>query len=251
MKKPTKRRIFVAALSLIVLVTIIITSLYYFGIWHFNNPPNARYPVRGVDVSSYQGNIDWAVLSKQNISFAFIKATEGSSFVDKNFLENWEEASKTSLWVGAYHFFSFESTGNAQAAHFISTVGSLHHSLPPVIDIEYYDVKSGISVSREKIRDELKALIHELEKQYGVLPILYVTKETYNDFVKDNIVGCPLWVRNVISKPGFVRDDAWTFWQYSNRHHLAGYSGVERYIDMNVYNGDLDEFMKQFSREQK
>ena len=249
MKKPIKRIIFLLA-SIIILLTIV-SSLFYFGIWHFNNPSSTRYPIRGVDVSSYQGNIDWAVLSKQNITFAFIKATEGSSFVDKHFMQNWKEASKTSLWVGAYHFFSFESTGNAQAAHFISTVGSLHQSLPPVIDIEYYEVKSDKSFSRDKIRDELKALIHELEKHYGVLPILYVTKETYNDFVKDNIFDCPLWVRNVISEPGFVQDDAWTFWQYSNRHHLAGYSGVERYIDMNVYNGDLDQFMNQFSLQPK
>jgi lysozyme len=229
----------------------IVSSPFYFGIWHFNNPSSTQYPIRGVDVSSYQGNIDWAVLSKQNISFAFIKATEGSSFVDKHFIQNWEEALKTSLWVGAYHFFSFESKGSAQAAHFISTVGSLQQSLPPVIDIEYYEVKSDKSFSRDKIRDELKTLIHELEKQYGVLPILYVTKETYKDFVKDNVFDCSLWVRNVLSRPGFVQDDAWTFWQYSNRHLLAGYSGVERYIDMNVYNGDLDQFMDQFSLQPK
>ena len=245
MKKSIKCTVFVVTSFTILSITI--SSLFYFGIWHFNNPSLTRYPVRGVDVSSYQGDIDWTVLSKQNITFAFIKATEGSSFVDKQFLDNWEEASKTSLWVGAYHFFSFESTGNAQAAHFISTVGSLRQSLPPVIDIEYYEIKSDISFSRDKIRGELKALIHELENQYGVLPILYVTKETYNDFVKDNIFDCPLWVRNVFSEPGFVQDDAWTFWQYSNRHHLTGYSGVEPYIDMNVYNGDLDKFLKQFS----
>ena len=84
MGKPIKHKIYIAALFIIVLITI--TSLFYFGIWHFNNPSSTQYPVRGVDVSSYQGNIDWAVLSKQNISFAFIKATEGSSFVDKYFL---------------------------------------------------------------------------------------------------------------------------------------------------------------------
>ena len=73
-------------------------------------------------VSSYQGEINWRVLSSQNISFVFIKATEGSSFVDKNFAYNFQEAQKTSLSVGAYHFFSYDSEGKTQAENFINTV---------------------------------------------------------------------------------------------------------------------------------
>ena len=53
-------------------------ALFYNGVVLFNNPSNMEFPVRGVDVSSYQGTIDWNVLASQNIQFAFIKATEGN-----------------------------------------------------------------------------------------------------------------------------------------------------------------------------
>ena len=76
----------------------------------------------GIDVSAYQGEIDWQILSKNNIFFAYIKATEGSSFVDKNFAYNFSEAQKTDLHVGAYHFFSYDSSGEIQAQNFIENV---------------------------------------------------------------------------------------------------------------------------------
>ena len=68
---------------LILLITV--GLLFWNGILLINNPDETEYPVRGVDVSAYQGEIDWTILANQNIDFAFIKATEGSSFVDKRF----------------------------------------------------------------------------------------------------------------------------------------------------------------------
>ena len=61
------------------------TFFLYTGAILFNNPSREKYPVRGVDVSRHQGAINWKVLSQQDIAFAYIKATEGSNFVDKNF----------------------------------------------------------------------------------------------------------------------------------------------------------------------
>ena len=69
------------------------------------------YEVHGVDVSHYQGTIDWDVLS-QDLDFAFIKATEGSTHVDDRFQDNWQAAEQTHLYLGAYHFFSFDSEGH-------------------------------------------------------------------------------------------------------------------------------------------
>ena len=66
-----------------------------------------RFEVTGVDVSHYQGTIDWKKLAEQDLDFAFIKATEGSSYIDECFYDNWKEAEKTDLCIGAYHFFSF------------------------------------------------------------------------------------------------------------------------------------------------
>ena len=80
----------------------VLAALFFTGVLKLNTPSRERYPVRGVDVSSWQGEIDWPTLAGQGLSFAFIKATEGSGFTDPRFSYNWEEARKTALRVGAY-----------------------------------------------------------------------------------------------------------------------------------------------------
>ena len=93
----------------------IFAVLWYNGIIWLNTPSKKDYPVRGVAVSSYQGEINWRELEAPNISFAFIKATEGSGFVDEYFMENDKNASNTGIRIGADHFFSFDSPGKTQA----------------------------------------------------------------------------------------------------------------------------------------
>lgn len=78
-RKGAKRMILIVAAVAVVIMTVLCFLLYQ-GILQLNNPPRDKYPVRGVDVSEYQGEIDWALLSSQNIKFAFVKATEGSQY---------------------------------------------------------------------------------------------------------------------------------------------------------------------------
>ncbi len=75
------------------------------------------------------------------MDFAFIKATEGSSNVDEYFKANWTNAQNSGLVIGAYHFFSFDSSAETQAENYIATVGNLNGKLPPAIDFEYYGDK--------------------------------------------------------------------------------------------------------------
>ena len=107
----------------------VIAALIYAGIIQLNRPSREAYPVRGVDVSHYQGNIDWNKLEAQGIMFAFIKATEGSSHTDSMFQANWENVAQTELRAGAYHFFSFESSGQTQAENFINTVSFIDNMI--------------------------------------------------------------------------------------------------------------------------
>ena len=108
-------------------------ALLFFGVIHFNHPELTGKTVRGVDVSAYQGEIDWDILASQGIDFAYIKATEGSGYVDPQFAANWEHAASTGLRIGAYHFFSFETPGATQAENFCNTVTASDGMLPPVI----------------------------------------------------------------------------------------------------------------------
>lgn len=223
----------VVALALLFLLTAL---LFYTGVLQINNPSKKKYPVRGVDVSAYQGDIDWQILSNQEIDFAYIKATEGSSFVDGKFSYNWSEASKTKLRVGAYHFFSLESLGETQVENFIEAVSEIENMLPPVVDVEPYGNFNSIE---QRNIDELKVWLNLVEEHYGVRPIIYTT-EKYYSFLRDNLDGYEFWLRSVYSVPR--KDKDWCIWQYSNRKRLKGYNGKEKYIDMNVFYGTKEEF---------
>jgi len=221
------------------LVVGLVASLFFFGIVRFNNPPSSRYPVRGVDVSSYQGPIDWTTLSRQGIAFAFIKATEGSGYEDERFQANLAAARTAGLRVGAYHFFSFESGGASQASNFESVVPIFDDMLPPVVDLELYgqnDPPDPVAVSRE-----LTILLAELADHYGQQPIIYATEQSYRLYLAGSFPDYDIWIRNVLTSPGLPDGRTWTFWQYTSREHLSGYSG-QRYIDMNVFNGTAAEF---------
>lgn len=206
-----------------------------------------KYSVMGVDVSHYQGYIDWNELEEQNVSFAFIKATEGSSHVDEFFPQNIENIQNTDIYHSAYHFFSFESSGETQAENYISTVDKDSINLPPVVDIEFYGDKFRHQPSVDETAEILSPLLTKLEEYYGEKPIIYTTATAYLKYIRKDFADYPLWIRNVNAEPSFVD---WTFWQYSDKGCLYGYNGSEKYIDLNVYNGSADDFLKQFSQEE-
>ena len=94
------------------------------------------YDVIGVDVSNHQGDIDWSLLARTDIAFAYLKATEGGDFRDRRFQANWDGARKAGLPRGAYHFFTQCRSGADQARNFIGLVPREPGALPPVLDLE-------------------------------------------------------------------------------------------------------------------
>ncbi|MBQ3229744.1 MAG: hypothetical protein IJB49_01870 [Clostridia bacterium] len=233
--------VMIAAFALI-LIAAIVAMLFYNGVFLINNPSEEEYPVRGVDVSAYQGEIDWQTLGAQGIDFAYIKATEGSSHTDERFEFNHNEALKTELRIGAYHFFSFESGGDTQAAHFIATVPKTENMLPPAIDLELYGDFEKNRPDADKVTAELDKFIAAVEAHYDIKPIIYATEESYSHLLISRYDELDIWIRGVYSKPKISDGRAWTFWQYTNRETLNGYNGEEKFIDMNVFNGSAEEF---------
>ena len=116
------RAIIIAVIIFSVLLAFFAIRNIFFFITESTNDPENPYPVKGVDVSSYQKDIDWEGLESEGIGFAFIKATEGSSHCDGRFEYNWREANKTDMKVGAYHFLSYDTPGKSQAENYIDTV---------------------------------------------------------------------------------------------------------------------------------
>ena len=223
--------------SLIVLISTLIFIFWYNGIIFLNYFDEKNYEVKGVDVSHYQGDIDWKILSNQGIKFAFIKATEGKSFVDENYNLNYKNAIKTDLKIGAYHFFTYDTDGVLQAENFIKNVSKTENMLPPVVDIEFY----GEEYTVERTKEQLHLMLNKLEEFYEKKPIIYTTHETYNWYIANDFKDNYIWIRDVFFKPRLIDNREWTFWQYTNRAKLDGYNGQEKRIDINVYNGNMND----------
>lgn len=198
--------------------------------------------VRGVDVSSYQGEINWKTLEKEDISFAFIKATEGSSYKDRCFEENIKNISKTKICAGAYHFMSFESDGKSQAKNFISSVNKRDVDLPPVIDVELYGNYNDKPPRASDVRKILDDMVEVLYAEYGRYPIIYTNRRAYVLYIAGEYENCDIWICDLTKKPVLPDEREWRFWQYSHTETLPGYKGGEEHIDMNVFNGDKKEF---------
>jgi lysozyme len=100
--------------------------------------------LKGLDVSHWQGNVNWSKV-KANADFVFVKCSEGSSYVDPNFVSNVKEAAAAGLKVGAYHYATFNDVASAkeQANYFLSKVKGLTLTYPLVLDLEEDKKKAG------------------------------------------------------------------------------------------------------------
>jgi lysozyme len=196
-----------------------------------------QYAVHGVDVSRWQGNINWSVLKKNGANFAYIKATDGGDHIDPMFRRNWSAAGEAGVKRGAYHFFYWCRPAAHQAEWFMRNVPREANALPPVIDVEWTRSRScPRHPSRAAVLKKMSTFMNMLEAHYGQRPIIY----TAPDFYEDNLQGAfpqhPFWLRAVAEHPSKVYPGRrWVFWQYSG----TGLSkGVGEKIDLNVFNGD-------------
>lgn len=199
-----------------------------------------NYTIHGIDVSYYQGKIDWQKVREMEeddvrIHFAFIKATEGVMLVDRYFKRNWREAPKVGIKCGAYHFFRPKKSGLWQAKFFLQTVDVEKGDLPPVVDVEELN-----GVSPAKMRKELKEYIEHIEKKTGVKPIIYTGLSFFKDYLDGYFHDYPLWIAHYYkAKLRISEKTKWHFWQHSDK---AKVNGISYIVDFNVFNGDSTEF---------
>lgn len=198
-----------------------------------------KYSIHGIDVSRYQSIIDWesvALMKVETIqlSFAFIKATEGVRNEDVHFKRNWKKAKDAGLARGAYHFFITSKSGKQQAENFIKRVKLEPGDLPPVLDIEQTNGVPG-----PKLRERVKEWLDVVEEYYGVKPIIYTNVDFYKQNLKDEFDEYPLWVAHYLQKhrPRIHRE--WLFWQHSETGRV---NGIGPAVDFNVFNGDSTKF---------
>ena len=225
-KKRIKKRLIVIVVT--ALLALIITVL--FSTQKLAVSIGSKYAIQGVDVSHFQGDIDWNVVKRQGISFAYIKATEGSSYVDSYLNQNYHGIRDTGLKYGFYHFLSMDSSPEKQFENFITSVSEYHMDLIPAIDIEWYGDERQNPPEKEAVLSTLFQMVSLFEQEYGQKPVVYTTQSYYYKYFYGEKLDFPIWIRNVYFRP--FQD--WTIWQYTDRAVLDGYSGDETYIDLDV-----------------
>ncbi|PBB31029.1 muramidase [Mesorhizobium sp. M1A.F.Ca.IN.020.06.1.1] len=204
---------------------------------NFGRASPRHLAVHGVDVSRWQGNINWQKLRAQGANFAYIKATDGGDHLDPMFMKNWRGADAAGLKRGAYHFFYWCRTAGEQADWFIRNVPRVQGALPPVIDVEWNGESScKRRPSRQKVLEKMQVFMDKLERHYGQRPIIYTSPDFYRDNLRGAFLDYPFWLRAVAAHPSKVYPGRnWLFWQYSGSGLSHGVSGR---IDLNVFHGD-------------
>ena len=189
--------------------------------------PRAR-PVRGVDVSHHQGDVDWERVRRDRIEFAYLKATEGSGFTDPRFLANARAARSAGLRVGGYHYFSTCSPGAPQGEHFARVLDAAPaRSMPPAIDLELLGNCSD-PPPRPVLLDEVRAFIDVVERRTGQRVVVYAYPEFETRYRFADALDRRQWVRRIGNRPP-SRD--WFIWQKDDQAVIDGISGP---ADLNV-----------------
>lgn len=232
-------------------IVVYIWLFYYFFVSPFGFRwralyGDADYPegfeIHGIDISHYQGEIDWdklsgAMIERCPVRFVVIKATEGTGLIDKHFKENFKKAKEYGFIRGAYHFWSNKSNARSQAYYFLDKVRLENGDLPPVLDVEH----KPKDVSTEEFQQSILTWLHIVEDKYHVKPIIYTYykfKEAYlNDARFDDY---PYWIAHYyVDKVEYK--GKWKFWQHTDAGRLSGIKGD---VDLNIYNGSYYDLRK-------
>lgn len=189
-------------------------------------PSETLYPTRGLDLSAHNGDIDFRAVKEAGIQFVILKATEGVSFTDRKFAENYRQARAAGLKTGAYHFFRFDCDGAVQANHFLNVIRDMEFDFPVTLDVEESGNPDGHD--SDSIVKTLGQAIRHLELN-GYDVMLYTNKRGYRKFIS-SFPDHKLWICSFSDPPG---PDSWYMWQYTHRGRV---NGVNDLVDINILN---------------
>lgn len=202
-------------------------------------PEVAAGYLNGIDVSSYQGNVNWAAVRRAGITFAVAKATEGTGYHDRYLNANIAGMKRYGVVPGAYHFAHPGIDATAQANYFTNAVrsangGNFHHLLQLMLDLEVTDGRSPAQVWAWT-----QTFVARVKAVTGRPCIIYTGFYFWRDRVgnPNNNLNCPLWLAAYVSNPSAYVPRAWstyTFWQYTDTGSVPGISGN---VDLDQLNG--------------
>lgn len=184
----------------------------------------------GIDVSSYQKDIDWSATAQdRNIKFVYVKATEGATYRSRHYQFNIENARKHGILVGAYHFLRPNVPVEKQFRNFTTVVKKEDQDLIPLIDVE---VRGNMPVAA--LVDTVLQFARMLELHYGCKPMIYTGSAFYNSFLSGRVSGYPLFIARYSKvEPRLTGGAKWVLWQFSEKGVIAG---IDHAVDLCRFN---------------
>lgn len=198
--------------------------------------------IYGIDISHYQGDeVDFMTRNKNKDSIQFIicKATQGITYTDPDFKNNWNIISENGFIKGAYHFYMSRDNPEDQANHFLNAIKNLKRTnLPPIVDFEGGGIDTSQTVS--DIQKNLLQFLNIIETSTNRKPMIYTNDDTGNTYLTlSEFSNYPLWIANYTTSntpelPIIWKDNNWDFWQKSDTYNINSTTN-----DFDVFNGDL------------
>jgi len=201
-------------------------------------------PIQGIDVSYWQGDIDWQKVGAAGVHFAFIKATEGGDHFDPKFHENWHGAKRAGVARGAYHFMYWCRPAHEQALWFMLNVPADGDALPPVLDLEWnsHSKTCPHRLPRDKALAKIKIMLEAMQAHSGKRPIIYTDPKFHREVLEGELTDYHFWLRSVAAKPETIyRGRNWAFWQFTTTGRVPGIQGG---VDRNSFYGSRAEWQR-------
>lgn len=181
---------------------------------------SGRPYVWGIDISHHQKSVLWDTLVLRNKpDFIFLKATEGSTHVDSKYAAYQKKSREYKIPVGAYHFFSYQTSGKTQAANFIKHANLKKGDLIPVLDVEF---RKNMQTKEWNIA-EIKAFCKEIKQKYGVNPIIYCECDYYKKYLQKDFDDYHYWISDLYREPRCN----YVFWQYTDKGLVHGIGKID------------------------
>lgn len=206
-----------------------------------NPTPESTQPTLGIDVSHHNGVVSWLALRDSGLAFAYVKASQGTSYRDPSFAAHWSKTSQLSIPRGAYHFFDPRTDPARQAKHFLKVVGSDAGELPPVVDVE-----RGAPESRhgcERLTRSLRIFVDVVEAALDRKMMIYTGHRFWKERACDttDFGDRGLWIASYgATQPHLPTGwQHWTLWQYSPKGKIGD---IEATFDVDRFGGSRAEF---------
>lgn len=236
-KIASKRRVYKYGIFLIlgIITGSFFTTLKYNYQTKLENPSisNSKY-IFGIDVSHYQGEIDWDEVrtSHHPIEYVFIRATMGTDGKDHSFKYNWIKAKEKGYVCGAYHYYRPTENSTEQFNNFSTSLDLQSGDFAPILDIE-----RPSKFGSENLREGVLNWLRLAEERYGIKPIIYTGRTFYDNYLKGHLDGYPLWIASYSGKHK-LKNIEWTFHQFTENIRVKG---IKTSVDGNDYNGELND----------